>query len=44
MAFMLDKVDIKAARNVAERAVKAISMTAERDKLNMWIAYMNLES
>lgn len=44
MAFMLDKADAKAARNVAERAVKAISMTAEREKLNMWIAYMNFEA
>jgi len=41
---MLDKLDIAAARKVCERAVKAISMTAEADKLNLWIAYMNLES
>jgi rRNA biogenesis protein RRP5 len=44
MAFMLDKLDVEAARKVAERAVKAIGMTAEADKLNLWIAYMNLES
>lgn len=44
MAFMLDKVDVQAARKVVERAVKAIGMTAEADKLNLWIAYMNLES
>lgn len=44
MAFMLDKLDVEAARRVAERAVKSIGMTAEDDKLNLWIAYMNLEN
>ena len=44
MAFMLDKLDVEAARRVAERAVKSIGMTAEEDKLNLWIAYMNLEN
>ena len=44
MAFMLDKLDIEAARRIAERAVKSIGMTAEADKLNLWIAYMNLEN
>jgi len=44
MAFMLDKLDVEAARKVAERAIKSIGMTAEADKLNLWIAYMNLEN
>jgi len=44
MAFMLEHLDAEAARRVAERAVKQVSMTAEDDKLNIWIAYMNLES
>ena len=44
MAFIVDKLDIVAARKIAERGVQSISMTAEQDKLNMWIAYMNLES
>ena len=44
MAFMLENLDADAARRVAERAVKQVSMTAEDDKLNLWIAYMNLES
>jgi len=44
MAFMLENLDAEAARRVTERAVKAVSMTAEDDKLNLWIAYMNLES
>ena len=41
---MLDKLDAEAARRVAERAVKQVSMTAEDEKLNIWIAFMNLEN
>ena len=44
MAFMLEQLDVEAARRVAERAVKSVSITAETDKLNIWIAYMNLEN
>lgn len=41
---MLEKLDADAARRVAERAVKSVSITAEAEKLNIWIAYMNLEN
>jgi len=44
MAFMLENLDAAAARKVAERAVKSVSMVAENEKLNVWIAYMNLEN
>ena len=44
MAFMREKLDAAAARKVAERAVKSVSMVAENEKLNVWIAYMNLEN
>ena len=44
MAFMLDNVGLDAARKIAERAVSSISMTSEQNKLNLWTAYMNLES
>lgn len=44
MAFVLENLDVQAARKIAERAVKSVSMTAENDKLNIWIAYMNLEN
>jgi rRNA biogenesis protein RRP5 len=44
MAFMLDNVGIDAARKVVERAVKAVSMTNDQDKMNLWTAFMNLES
>jgi rRNA biogenesis protein RRP5 len=44
MAFMLDNVDAGAARKVAERAVKSVFMSNDQDKLNIWTAFMNLES
>jgi rRNA biogenesis protein RRP5 len=44
MAFVLEKLDIEAARRVATRAVSSVSISNEADKLNIWIAYMNMES
>jgi len=44
MAFMLDNVGIDASRKVSERAVKAVGVSNDEDKLNIWTAYMNLES
>lgn len=44
MAFMVDHVDINAARDIANRAVKLIGMANEKEKLNVWTAFMNLES
>lgn len=44
MAFMLDHVGLDAARKVVDRAVKSIAITSEQDKLNIWTAFMNLES
>ncbi len=44
MAFMLDNLGIESARRVAERAVKSVSISNEEDKLNIWVAYMNLEN
>lgn len=41
---MLEQLDAAAARRVVERAVKSVSITAEADKLNIWIAFMNLEN
>ena len=41
---MLDNVDINAARSVAQRAVKSVAISNDQDKLNIWTAYMNLES
>jgi rRNA biogenesis protein RRP5 len=44
MAFMLDNLGAESARRVAERAVKSVSISNEDDKLNLWVAYMNLEN
>jgi len=44
MAFMLDSLGVDAARKVVERAVKTISMSNDKEKLNTWTAFMNLES
>ena len=40
----MEHVDVEGARKIAERAVKQISITADNDKLNLWIAYMNMEA
>jgi len=44
IAFVLEHVDVDGARKIAERGVKQISITADNDKLNLWIAYMNMEA
>lgn len=44
MAFMLDKLGADSARRIAERAVKSVSISSEDDKLNLWVAFMNLEN
>jgi len=44
MAFMLDNLGIDAARKVVERAIKSVAISNDEDKLNIWTAFMNLES
>ncbi|KAJ8026191.1 Protein RRP5-like [Holothuria leucospilota] len=44
MAFHLDAGDIERARAVAERALKTINFREEQEKLNVWVAFMNLEN
>ncbi|XP_072042808.1 LOW QUALITY PROTEIN: protein RRP5 homolog [Amphiura filiformis] len=44
MAYHLHSAEIEKARTVAERALKAISFREEQEKLNVWVAYMNLEN
>ena len=44
MAFNMEKEGIEAARRIAERALQKIVFKNENDKLNVWTAYMNLES
>ncbi|KAL0338043.1 UNVERIFIED_CONTAM: rRNA biogenesis protein RRP5 [Sesamum calycinum] len=44
MAYMLSLADIEKARSVAERALRTINIREESEKLNMWVAYFNLEN
>lgn len=43
MAFQMQVSELAKAREVAERAVATIDSTEETEKLNAWIAYLNLE-
>lgn len=44
MAFQLQLSEIDKAREIAERALKTISFREEEEKLNIWVAYLNLEN
>lgn len=43
MAFFLEKGDVSKARSIAERALKTIDFRKEKERLDVWIAYLNLE-
>ncbi|ORZ36192.1 hypothetical protein BCR44DRAFT_1402217 [Catenaria anguillulae PL171] len=44
MAFQLKLADITKARQVAERAIQTIHYREEQEKLNVWVAWLNLEN
>lgn len=44
MAFQLQLSEIEKAREIAERALKTINFREETEKLNIWIAMLNLEN
>ncbi|XP_047328490.1 rRNA biogenesis protein RRP5 [Impatiens glandulifera] len=44
MAFLLSLSEIEKARSIAERALKTINFREESEKLNIWVAYLNLEN
>ncbi|PSS10096.1 RRNA biogenesis protein [Actinidia chinensis var. chinensis] len=44
MAFMLSLADVENARSIAERTLKTINICEETEKLNIWVAYFNLEN
>lgn len=44
MAFWISVAEIQKARETAEKALQRISQQHHRDRLNIWIAYMNLEN
>lgn len=43
MAFQMKVSDLSKAREVAERAIRTINIREETEKLNVWVAYLNLE-
>ena len=43
MAFLLSLTEMEKARAVVERGLKRINLREEDEKLNLWVAYMNLE-
>ncbi|CCG82813.1 U3 snoRNP-associated protein Rrp5 [Taphrina deformans PYCC 5710] len=44
MAFHMQLSDFQAARDVGERALKTINYRLESEKLNIWMALLNLEN
>ncbi|KAF2667132.1 nucleic acid-binding protein [Microthyrium microscopicum] len=44
MAFQLGLGEVDKARAIAERALKTINMREEDEKMNVWIALLNLEN
>ncbi|KAI9219327.1 hypothetical protein BC828DRAFT_406796 [Blastocladiella britannica] len=44
MAFQLKLADVTKARAVAERAIQVIHYREEQEKLNVWVAWLNLEN
>lgn len=43
MAFQMQVSELASTRKVAERAIKTINIREQAEKLNVWIAYLNLE-
>ena len=43
MAFQMKLSELSKAREVAERAIKTINIREDTEKLNLWIALLNLE-
>ncbi|ODQ81552.1 hypothetical protein BABINDRAFT_159828 [Babjeviella inositovora NRRL Y-12698] len=44
MSFQLQLSEVEKAREIGERALKTINYREEQEKLNMWIALLNLEN
>lgn len=44
MAFQLELGEVEKARTIAERALRTISMGQDAEKLNIWVALLNLEN
>ncbi|KAJ6144754.1 hypothetical protein N7470_008649 [Penicillium chermesinum] len=44
MAFQLELGEVEKARAIAERALRTIAMGQDAEKLNIWVALLNLEN
>ncbi|XP_024021580.1 rRNA biogenesis protein RRP5 isoform X2 [Morus notabilis] len=44
MDFAISMADVEKARSIAERALQTINIREENEKLNIWVAYFNLEN
>ena len=44
MAFQVELGEVEKAREVAERAIRSISIGQDTEKLNVWVALLNLEN
>jgi rRNA biogenesis protein RRP5 len=44
MSFQLQLAEVEKAREIGKRALQTISIREEQEKLNVWIALMNLEN
>ena len=44
MAFQLELSEVDKAREIAERALKTINIREQDEKLNVWVALLNLEN
>ena len=44
MAFQLQLSEVTKAREIAERAIKMINIREETEKMNVWVALLNLEN
>lgn len=44
MAYQMQLSELSKAREVAERAIKSINIREETEKMNVWIALLNLEN
>ena len=44
MAFQLELGEVDKAREIAERALRTITIGQDAEKLNIWVALLNLEN
>ena len=43
-SYILENLGLESSRKIFERAIKTIDISKQKEKLNIWIAYINLEN